>query len=1178
MSTNKPAEFNFYLNTQGPRGRQGAQGPQGVSPTITIGQNNTNSFTLVITDANRTFETPNLKGNLVDVSDNGSYVRYQPSDGTLYTSDLEKATTSTFGGVRFATEENLIDDISSGVAISPSDLQDYLAAKLTAGDNITITKDDETGIITIASTGGSSGGVSSYNDLTDKPELFGTVIQNDNTLSHYVPLKAPLKESVGVDYEQDIVIKNGTLADGMLTFADDWHPMFSDTYSSFTLQGEFTLNGNEFTPNSYASMPINVGDIIGFPGGTGADIACGHIRETDGQFIFTHLLRVDGLTETMEQSTENWANLHVTNKSASGSTLQCSAENGTSTWLSGKNITNGACYFQFRQDTDGSYVVVFIRQSTDGNSYGIKTVFSSDSAKADLAQLSRVFFGGTDILQNPQNQFFIYRNPGINLEDVNSESEFDSLTNMVNWQFPDAEHSLYVDYDNQTVTVDDNGKLTTDISIEGHKLTSSNTLEDLGAQKAFTVQAPLTFKSAQTGGVTLYGFTQSGDTLVPTAQTTVTVSDNTTYPHVTVTNGFTANITNQSWTPDCGILVPFTSKQMLMYDCTTRPFVFLGTLDSDGKFISSACIWMLDTGDVMRPTVCYNPTMGADTINYLAAFRNYNASTISGTANSIGSVDRAFINFGNYNATNNYSINAMGSNGSETVHRNWISSTLKGDLPYLENITHALIVGFDTSKGSIKASNFGAFAVNEQFSTSDPSRQPVAMMQDNPNLITIGPNSDTLGLNIDNSTIKVNENGQLYANINATDFQEKFTPVEPLRFQESIKSVYEGYSLIDSTFSWTSGTTINQYRDYLSENTDRLNSYDVDAGIINEKYFFDMPINKDYFYYGHNHLVILGVKNEITKDFEPIFVLESGVVYRIKNMYLSGSQVRMTLSVVNGSQGTDGPGATSYSHRFLTTGDAITGLAWGTPNNYYVTATLTGENLADLQRCNVARFRCVAGKGTSSDYALPSNTKNTVWAVFSLKDFDRVIPTQDEISRYGQLIPIPSPEPILNLTFNEEVIPAPYTLPVATTSTLGGVKPDGTTITATADGIISAVQADPYTLPVATTTTLGGVKPDGTTITVTSDGTITSVGGGTGGTTDYTALTNKPQINSVELTGNKSLTDIGAQAITDNTLTTTAKTIVGAINELVTRIAALETRVTSLNTVIDGQTGSSTDA
>ena len=75
-----------------------------------------------------------------------------------------------------------------------------------------------------------------------------------------------------------------------------------------------------------------------------------------------------------------------------------------------------------------------------------------------------------------------------------------------------------------------------------------------------------------------------------------------------------------------------------------------------------------------------------------------------------------------------------------------------------------------------------------------------------------------------------------------------------------------------------------------------------------------------------------------------------------------------------------------------------------------------------------------------------------------------------------------------------------------------------------------------YSLPKASTTVLGGVKVDGTTITANADGVITAVGGGTGGTTDYSALTNKPQINSVELTGNKTLDDLGIQAVGDYAL------------------------------------------
>lgn len=55
----------------------------------------------------------------------------------------------------------------------------------------------------------------------------------------------------------------------------------------------------------------------------------------------------------------------------------------------------------------------------------------------------------------------------------------------------------------------------------------------------------------------------------------------------------------------------------------------------------------------------------------------------------------------------------------------------------------------------------------------------------------------------------------------------------------------------------------------------------------------------------------------------------------------------------------------------------------------------------------------------------------------------------------------------------------------------------------------------------------GVVQPDGTTITVDEDGTIHAKS--TGGTTTYEELTEKPSINGVELTGNKTLEDMGIQ-------------------------------------------------
>ena len=68
-----------------------------------------------------------------------------------------------------------------------------------------------------------------------------------------------------------------------------------------------------------------------------------------------------------------------------------------------------------------------------------------------------------------------------------------------------------------------------------------------------------------------------------------------------------------------------------------------------------------------------------------------------------------------------------------------------------------------------------------------------------------------------------------------------------------------------------------------------------------------------------------------------------------------------------------------------------------------------------------------------------------------------------------------------------------YTLPIATTTTLGGIKPDGTTIIVdAATGVARSTGGTSYTLPVANTTTLGGVKAGGTNVTIAGDGTISS--------------------------------------------------------------------------------------
>lgn len=73
---------------------------------------------------------------------------------------------------------------------------------------------------------------------------------------------------------------------------------------------------------------------------------------------------------------------------------------------------------------------------------------------------------------------------------------------------------------------------------------------------------------------------------------------------------------------------------------------------------------------------------------------------------------------------------------------------------------------------------------------------------------------------------------------------------------------------------------------------------------------------------------------------------------------------------------------------------------------------------------------------------------------------------------------------------------SPYTLPAATTSSLGGIKVgSGLSIDNTGE-----LSADQYQLPIASSSTLGGVKV-GSGISIASDGTISTTGGGGGSST-----------------------------------------------------------------------------
>jgi len=144
-----------------------------------------------------------------------------------------------------------------------------------------------------------------------------------------------------------------------------------------------------------------------------------------------------------------------------------------------------------------------------------------------------------------------------------------------------------------------------------------------------------------------------------------------------------------------------------------------------------------------------------------------------------------------------------------------------------------------------------------------------------------------------------------------------------------------------------------------------------------------------------------------------------------------------------------------------------------------------------------------------------------------------------------------------------------YTLPTATSSTLGGVKPDGTTIT-NSSGAISCTTA--------TTSQLGCVKPDGSSITI-SGGVISS----TGGTSNwYAAGTDSGSGTAYVVTSTMTSYAVGnAQCFIANTSNTSsnptvnfnslgAKTIVRAmpVNGVLTFSGSADIKATNLTCLV----------
>lgn len=125
--TDGTANFNFFINRQGPRGPQGIQGPEGFSPNVQVEEDQGNTFTLRVTNKDNFFITSNLREHKEDRG--GDYIRYDRAGQLMYIGDPNFATTVKVGEVRLST----VDDLTAGsdtVALTPKVYKDDVTSRI----------------------------------------------------------------------------------------------------------------------------------------------------------------------------------------------------------------------------------------------------------------------------------------------------------------------------------------------------------------------------------------------------------------------------------------------------------------------------------------------------------------------------------------------------------------------------------------------------------------------------------------------------------------------------------------------------------------------------------------------------------------------------------------------------------------------------------------------------------------------------------------------------------------------------------------------------------------------------------------------------------------------------------------------------------------------------------------
>ena len=197
--TDGTANFNFFINRQGPRGPQGIQGPDGFSPNVQVEEDQGNTFTLKITNKEGYFVTSNLREHKEDRG--GDYIRYDRNGELMYIGSPDFATTVKAGEVRLST----VDDLTAGsdtVALTPKVYKDDVTSRIAEVDNRILIAKTELNNEIAAETAKLQGNIDVTNlridntnskvDNLDKTtvKLTGNqTIQGDKTFNDYVTIQ-----------------------------------------------------------------------------------------------------------------------------------------------------------------------------------------------------------------------------------------------------------------------------------------------------------------------------------------------------------------------------------------------------------------------------------------------------------------------------------------------------------------------------------------------------------------------------------------------------------------------------------------------------------------------------------------------------------------------------------------------------------------------------------------------------------------------------------------------------------------------------------------------------------------------------------------------------------------------------------------------------------------------------